>query len=97
MIAFACVRASGLSGKTSGEITPGAIEKFKNARLHTVTKGKTKRSPASVKHEIDLLSRVFTLAGDLGLGLFQSRNRLAKSSCRINATGICYPTKNHDC
>ena len=50
------------AGKTLGEITPGAIEKFKSARLHTVTKRKTKRSPASVKHEIDVLSRIFSLA-----------------------------------
>ncbi|HVQ39395.1 MAG TPA: integrase, partial [Pyrinomonadaceae bacterium] len=50
------------TGKTLGEITPGAIETFKSTRLHSFTKRKTKRSPASVKHEIDLLSRIFTLA-----------------------------------
>jgi len=50
------------AGKTLGEITAGAIETFKSVRLHSVTKRKTKRSPASVKHEIDLLSRIFTLA-----------------------------------
>jgi len=55
------------AGKTLGEITPGAIEKFKSARLHTVTKRKTKRSPASVKHEIDVLSRIFSLAVTSGL------------------------------
>ena len=55
------------AGKTLGEITPGAIEKFKSARLHTVTKRKTKRSPASVKHEIDVLSRIFSLAVTWGL------------------------------
>jgi len=68
MIAFGCVRCFELSaGKTLGEITPGAIEKFKSARLHTVTKRKTKRSPASVKHEIDVLSRIFSLAVTWGL------------------------------
>ena len=50
------------AGKTLGEITPGAIETFKSIRLHSVTKRKTKRSPASVSHEIDLLSRIFSLA-----------------------------------
>ncbi len=37
LIAFGCTRCFGLSaGKTLGEITQGAIEKFKSARLHTV-------------------------------------------------------------
>jgi hypothetical protein len=38
------------AGKTLGEITPAAIETFKSIRLHSVTRRKTKRSPASVKH-----------------------------------------------
>ena len=38
----------GFAGKTLGEITPGAIETFKSIRLHSITKRKTKRSPASV-------------------------------------------------
>lgn len=59
------------AGKTLGEITPGAIEKFKSARLHTVTKRKTTRSPASVKHEIDVLSRIFSLAVTWGLAGFK--------------------------
>ena len=50
------------TGKTLGEITASAIEQFKSARLRSVTKRKSKRSPASVKHEIDLLSRIFRLA-----------------------------------
>lgn len=53
--------------KTLSEITPGAIEQFKSARLNSVTKRKTKRSAASVRHEIDLLSRIFTLAITWGL------------------------------
>lgn len=47
------------AGKTLREITPGAIETFKSIRLHSVTRRKTKRSPASVKHEMNVLSRIF--------------------------------------
>lgn len=47
------------AGKTLREITPGAIETFKSIRLHSVTRRKTKRNPASVKHEMNVLSRIF--------------------------------------
>ena len=55
------------AGKTLGEITPAAIETFKSIRLHSVTRRKTKRSPASVKHEMNVLSRIFSLAVTWGL------------------------------
>jgi hypothetical protein len=70
------------AGKTLSDITPGAIEQFKSARLHSVTKRKTKRSPASVRHEIDLLSRIFTLAVTWGLADSNPCNRVPQSSCR---------------
>jgi hypothetical protein len=66
------------AGKTLGDITPGAIEQFKSARLHSITKRKTKRSPASVRHEIDLLSRIFTLAVTWGLADSNPCNRVSK-------------------
>lgn len=74
------------AGKTLGEITPGVIEKFKSARLHTVTKRKTKRSPASVKHEIDVLSRIFSLAVTWGLADSNPCSRVSRISCRINVS-----------
>jgi integrase len=55
------------AGKTLGEITRAAIETFKSIRLHSVTRRKTKRSPASVKHEMNVLSRIFSLAVTWGL------------------------------
>jgi len=66
------------AGKTLGEITPGAIETFKSIRLHSVTKRKTKRSPASVRHEIDLLSRIFSLAVTWGLADSNPCSRVTK-------------------
>jgi integrase len=66
------------AGKTLGEITPGAIETFKSIRLHSVTKRKTKRSPASVRHEIDLLSRIFSLAVTWGLAEANPCSRVTK-------------------
>ncbi len=65
------------AGKTSGEITPGAIETFKSIRLHSVTKRKTKRSPASVRHEIDFLSRIFSLG---------YQNQVADPEIQVSAT-----------
>ncbi len=59
--------------KSLSEVTAQAIEKFKSDRLHTFTTRvddaghKTKRSPASVNREIELLSRLFTLAVLWGL------------------------------
>ena len=81
------------AGKTLGEITPAAIETFKSIRLHSVTRRKTKRSPASVKHEMNVLSRIFSLAVTWGLADSNPCGRVS----RINATGICYPKRNHGC
>ena len=66
------------AGKTLGEITPGAIETFKSIRLHSVMKRKTKRSAASVRHEIDLLSRIFSLAVTWGLADSNPCSRVTK-------------------
>jgi integrase len=70
------------AGKMLGEITPGAIETFKSIRLHSVTKRKTKRSPASVRHEIDLLSRIFSLAVTWGLADLNPCSRVTKIKLR---------------
>jgi len=81
---FSAIRSSvstllrAFAGKTLGEITPGAIETFKSIRLHSVTKRKTKRSPASVRHEIDLLSRIFSLAVTWGLAESNPCSRVTK-------------------
>lgn len=48
------------------EIQPLEIEKFKTKRLATKTKHDTERAPASVNREFELLSRIFTLAIDVG-------------------------------
>ena len=58
------------------------IERFKSARLLSVKKRKTKRSPASVKHEIDLLSQIFTLA--VTWGLADPCSRVSKFKCRTS-------------
>src|SRR5260370_21312170 len=53
--------------KDLGEISPLAIERFKNTRRQSLTKRETQRSLASVNLELQLLSRVFSLAIRLGL------------------------------
>ena len=63
---------------TLGEIAPGAIEKFKALRLERVTNRTAKRSPASVKPEIDLMSRIFTLAVTWGLADSNPCSRVTK-------------------
>ena len=85
------------AGKTLGEITPGAIETFKSIRLHSVTKRKTKRSPASVSHEIDLLSRIFSLAVIWDWPIRTHVVGLPKSNCRTRDTGICYLMRSPGC
>ncbi|HEY6332736.1 MAG TPA: site-specific integrase [Blastocatellia bacterium] len=48
--------------KRFSDITPFLIEKFKSERRSTRTKLNQPRSPASVNREVELLSRVFSLA-----------------------------------
>jgi integrase len=64
--------------KTLGEISPLAIETFKNRRLQSKTKRKTQRSPASVNLELQLLSRIFSLAALLGLAESNPCSRVSK-------------------
>jgi integrase len=49
-------------GKTFAQISPLMIEKFKSDRRKSKTKTGGVRSPASVNRELELLSRIFTLA-----------------------------------
>src|ERR1700749_1288676 len=49
-------------GKTFAKISPLIIEKFKSNRRKSITKMGGVRSPASVNRELELLSRIFTLA-----------------------------------
>ncbi len=65
-------------GKTLGEISPLAIERFKNSRLNSFTQRKKQRSPASVNRELELLSRIFSLAIQLGLADSNPCSRVSK-------------------
>jgi integrase len=50
--------------KRLDEITPAIIEKFKSKRRESITKRGKTRAPASVNRELEVLSRIFTLAAD---------------------------------
>ena len=54
-------------GKRLRDITPMLIEKYKQQRLNTDTLHKRKRSPATVNRELQVLSKVFSMAYDNGL------------------------------
>jgi hypothetical protein len=54
-------------GKRLRDITPMLIEKYKQQRLNTNTLHKRKRSPATVNRELQVLSKVFSMAYDNGL------------------------------
>src|SRR5215216_4208307 len=49
------------------EITPMIIEQFKQLRLKSKTLHKRERSPATVNRELQVLSKVFSMAYDNGL------------------------------
>ncbi|MBV8857879.1 MAG: site-specific integrase [Acidobacteria bacterium] len=49
-------------GKTFAQITPVQVEKFKQERRATKSRRGTDRSAASVNRELELLSKIFTLA-----------------------------------
>lgn len=49
-------------GKTLSEISPLLIEKLKRDRRKSITKRKAERSPATVNRELELLSKIFSLA-----------------------------------
>src|SRR5947208_3258965 len=61
-----------------GEIAPLAIERFKSQRQHSFTKYDKQRSPASVNRELELLSRIFSLAVRLGLAEFNPCSRVSR-------------------
>ena len=69
---------SAFKGKTLGEITPEAIERFKSQRQHSSSKRGTTRSRASVNRELELLSRIFSLAVRWGLAEFNPCSRVSK-------------------
>jgi len=54
-------------GKRLRDITPMLIEKYKQLRLKTTTLHKRERSPATVNRELQVLSKVFSMAYDNGL------------------------------
>ena len=55
------------NGKRLRDITPMLIEKYKEQRLNTNTLHKRRRSPATVNRELQVLSKVFSMAYDNGL------------------------------
>jgi len=65
-------------GKKLNEISPLAIERFKSQRQHSRTKHDKDRSPASVNRELELLSRIFSLAIRLGLADVNPCSRVSK-------------------
>jgi integrase len=65
-------------GKTLSDVTPLVIERFKSQRQHSFTKYDKQRSPASVNRELELLSRIFSLAVRLGLAEFNPCSRVSK-------------------
>lgn len=58
------VLVASFKGKAFRDITPIAIEQFKSERLSTSTKFGRSRSPNSVNRELELLSRIFSMAVD---------------------------------
>lgn len=65
-------------GRTLGDLSPLAIESFKNSRQLSLTKRNPERSPASVNRELELLSRIFSLAIRLGLAESSPCSRVSK-------------------
>ncbi len=54
-------------GKRLRDVTPMLLEQYKQLRLKTDTLHKRKRSPATVNRELQVLSKVFSMAYDNGL------------------------------
>ena len=55
------------AGKTFAQISPLLIEKFKKERRESITCRGGRRRPASVNRELEVLSKIFSLAFDNGL------------------------------
>ncbi|MGH9759792.1 MAG: tyrosine-type recombinase/integrase, partial [Blastocatellia bacterium] len=55
------------AGKAFRDISPMLIEKFKKDRRESITRRETQRSPASVNRELEVLSKIFSLACDNGV------------------------------
>jgi integrase len=65
-------------GRALGEISPLAIETLKNKRRLSFTIREKQRSPASVNRELELLSRIFSMAIRLGLADSNPCSRVSK-------------------
>ena len=65
-------------GKTLGEISADVVERFKSHRRNSPTKYDTPRSTASINRELELLSRIFSLAIFLGHAEFNPCSRVSK-------------------
>ena len=66
------------SGKSFRDVSPLLIEKFKSERLATPTKHGTTRSRTTVSLELALVSRIFSLAVELGETDFNPCSRVRK-------------------
>jgi integrase len=65
-------------GKTLAEVSAADIERFKSRRQHSFINKEKQRSPASVNRELELLSRIFSLAVRLGLAEINPCSRVSK-------------------
>ena len=55
------------AGETFNDINRGMIEKFKEQRRNSITRRGRQRTPATVNRELEVLSKIFSLAMDDGI------------------------------
>jgi len=81
--------------KTFREMSPLLIEKFKRDRRESITRREKVRSPASVNHELTLLSKIFNLAIDYRLRIRIHAPKSRSTNSTTSVIAICYRKKNH--
>ena len=78
------------------EIQPLDVERFKSKRLATQTKYDTHRAPASVNREFELLSRVYSLAIEVGKANSNPCQRVKKFKLDNERYRFLTPTEEAD-
>ena len=56
-----------LKGKTFAQISPLLIEKYKKERRESQVKGGTNRRPSTINRELQIISKIFSLAIKYGV------------------------------
>jgi hypothetical protein len=85
-----------LKGKTFAQISPLLIEKYKKERRESELENGRTRKPSTINRELQILSRIFSLASGTELPIRTHARRFRFCRRITNVCGICWMKRNND-